>query len=117
MIRRPPRSTLFPYTTLFRSHLTIGGSIFTRLVDNLRRVEAMFQFADDFVVFEGETALLELIHQLEGKRDFSKVPNLIYRQNGKTIVNQPFFSENINALSAPNFDGFPFRQYLAPQSV
>jgi hypothetical protein len=98
-------------------HLTIGGSIFTRLVDNLRRAESMFQFADDFVVFEGETALLELIHQLEGKRDFSKVPNLIYRQNGKIIVNQPFFSENINALSAPNFDGFPFRQYLAPQSV
>ena len=24
MIRRPPRSTLFPYTTLFRSHLNIG---------------------------------------------------------------------------------------------
>src|SRR3989441_9005086 len=23
MIRRPPRSTLFPYTTLFRSHLTV----------------------------------------------------------------------------------------------
>src|SRR2546426_7546074 len=25
MIRRPPRSTLFPYTTLFRSALGIGG--------------------------------------------------------------------------------------------
>src|SRR5256885_11989742 len=25
MIRRPPRSTLFPYTTLFRSPLTRGG--------------------------------------------------------------------------------------------
>src|SRR2546422_11666047 len=24
MIRRPPRSTLFPYTTLFRSHLELG---------------------------------------------------------------------------------------------
>src|SRR3712207_7349959 len=24
MIRRPPRSTLFPYTTLFRSHLDAG---------------------------------------------------------------------------------------------
>src|SRR3712207_8112847 len=24
MIRRPPRSTLFPYTTLFRSHLHLG---------------------------------------------------------------------------------------------
>src|SRR2546429_9638617 len=26
MIRRPPRSTLFPYTTLFRSTLTAGSS-------------------------------------------------------------------------------------------
>src|SRR5260370_36088635 len=25
MIRRPPRSTLFPYTTLFRSRLALGG--------------------------------------------------------------------------------------------
>src|SRR2546422_8616482 len=25
MIRRPPRSTLFPYTTLFRSLILIGG--------------------------------------------------------------------------------------------
>src|SRR3712207_8105256 len=24
MIRRPPRSTLFPYTTLFRSHISSG---------------------------------------------------------------------------------------------
>src|SRR2546430_4529761 len=29
MIRRPPRSTLFPYTTLFRSHgLSGGGPVF-----------------------------------------------------------------------------------------
>src|SRR3989449_11508108 len=25
MIRRPPRSTLFPYTTLFRSHVHLHG--------------------------------------------------------------------------------------------
>src|SRR2546427_7149024 len=28
MIRRPPRSTLFPYTTLFRSQFTGGGNVF-----------------------------------------------------------------------------------------
>src|SRR3712207_7980017 len=28
MIRRPPRSTLFPYTTLFRSHSSGGAGIF-----------------------------------------------------------------------------------------
>src|SRR3712207_7171720 len=27
MIRRPPRSTLFPYTTLFRSYTLTGGAI------------------------------------------------------------------------------------------
>src|SRR2546423_6359366 len=27
MIRRPPRSTLFPYTTLFRSHVTISHQL------------------------------------------------------------------------------------------
>src|SRR2546427_5676225 len=27
MIRRPPRSTLFPYTTLFRSHLSRDPSV------------------------------------------------------------------------------------------
>src|SRR3712207_8806613 len=30
MIRRPPRSTLFPYTTLFRSFLPGGGSAMSR---------------------------------------------------------------------------------------
>jgi len=98
-------------------HLTIGGSIFTRLVDNLRRCASLFELTDDFIVFEGETALLELITQLEGKRDFSKVPNLIYRQDDKITVNQPFYSENIDALPAPNYDGFPLGRYLAPATV
>ena len=65
------------------AHVTIGGSIFTRLVDNLRRCPSLFDLTDDFIVFEGETALLELVNQLAGRRDFSKVPNLIFRQNGK----------------------------------
>ena len=98
-------------------HLTIGGSIFTRLVDNIRRVPALFDLADDIVVFEGETALLELVNQLAGKKDYSKVPNLIYRQNGKITVNQPFYSENVNQLPAPNYDGFPLGRYLSPEPV
>src|SRR5438067_8463418 len=28
MIRRPPRSTLFPYTTLFRSHVELSATAF-----------------------------------------------------------------------------------------
>src|SRR5438876_2450163 len=39
MIRRPPRSTLFPYTTLFRSYLDLVppiGHVAARLVDVVR---------------------------------------------------------------------------------
>src|SRR3712207_8787335 len=38
MIRRPPRSTLFPYTTLFRSHAVIvfGGMVQERAKGNER---------------------------------------------------------------------------------
>src|SRR3712207_8751502 len=31
MIRRPPRSTLFPYTTLFRSHAVLSGPAIERI--------------------------------------------------------------------------------------
>src|SRR2546430_7384830 len=34
MIRRPPRSTLFPYTTLFRSH-NLGGGRFEDVTDKM----------------------------------------------------------------------------------
>src|SRR5688572_32334103 len=35
MIRRPPRSTLFPYTTLFRSFGLEGGSGAVRVMDRI----------------------------------------------------------------------------------
>src|SRR2546430_8483184 len=44
MIRRPPRSTLFPYTTLFRSKYHQGGgktmSLFTKII--IRQQSAQF---------------------------------------------------------------------------
>src|SRR5258708_15640467 len=38
MIRRPPRSTLFPYTTLFRSLRWVNGKIRHQLVDGKNRL-------------------------------------------------------------------------------
>src|SRR2546425_3903489 len=39
MIRRPPRSTLFPYTTLFRSELGEAGSLRQTLVGHTQQVQ------------------------------------------------------------------------------
>src|SRR3989454_8787375 len=49
MIRRPPRSTLFPYTTLFRSRLRAD-----RLTDDARGVHVL-----------GETRLEAILHHAQ----------------------------------------------------
>src|SRR2546422_8618034 len=38
MIRRPPRSTLFPYTTLFRSPFGAFGFVLTQLAANFHQL-------------------------------------------------------------------------------
>src|SRR3712207_8266803 len=59
MIRRPPRSTLFPYTTLFRSyHVTLLEllRVAWRVSTGLRR-----KLSDDCVFFSAITRLLLLL--------------------------------------------------------
>src|SRR5687767_15752314 len=51
MIRRPPRSTLFPYTTLFRSHISI-----------FRKLEMFFKLAK-VLYFKMITPYLKLLKQ------------------------------------------------------
>src|SRR2546425_6270447 len=45
MIRRPPRSTLFPYTTLFRSHPVFRTEDRTRMRDVAQRPEPLVRKA------------------------------------------------------------------------
>src|SRR5256885_9427218 len=45
MIRRPPRSTLFPYTTLFRSHVFADeeiGVVVANVTDEVQQAQAAF---------------------------------------------------------------------------
>ena len=98
-------------------HITMGGSVFTKLIDNLQQNHLLFDLVDSFIVFEGEHALLRLIEQLEGKMDFSKVPNLVYKEGDSIRVNKPFHIEDINSLPTPDYDGFPLDRYLSPKRV
>src|SRR3712207_7507639 len=47
MIRRPPRSTLFPYTTLFRSDPPGGETATTRITDARGRTVELRQYHGD----------------------------------------------------------------------
>src|SRR3712207_6937920 len=63
MIRRPPRSTLFPYTTLFRSQLVGGGGVGERL----RRLYAQHLGQDGI---EGAEGVVELgVPPLHGRSE------------------------------------------------
>ncbi len=98
-------------------HITVGGSVFTKLVDVLEKGSPLFEIVDSFIVHEGETPLLRLVEHLRGDGDLSQVPNLLYRENGEVKVNRPFAKEELNALPTPDFDGMPFDLYFSPERV
>src|SRR5438034_11782165 len=90
MLRRPPRSTLFPYTTLFRSVFATAESAAGERVEGLRLVRA-----DDAPLDRAEVVLSALPHGISGRyvqearavgkravdlsADFRLSPDAVYR--------------------------------------
>src|SRR5438477_5670379 len=58
MIRRPPRSTLFPYTTLFRSSASFQIAIAETVADRCEK--AIERFRKDYEIFRSEEHTSEL---------------------------------------------------------
>src|SRR3712207_7319675 len=56
MIRRPPRSTLFPYTTLFRSFVCLAAGVFAAPISEPAAAAAPCQFdtLDNYISY-GDT--------------------------------------------------------------
>jgi anaerobic magnesium-protoporphyrin IX monomethyl ester cyclase len=97
--------------------VVLGGTAIAKVSHRLPQLPQFFsEFADAVVVREGETALLELINQLQGAHDLSKVPNLLYRDND-SICETRLHIENYAALATPDFDGMPLDSYLSPHLV
>src|SRR3712207_9580369 len=68
MIRRPPRSTLFPYTTLFRS---LKDNV-NEMIRNLRDT-TLKNAEQDWL----KTNLAKFTRMLQGERDLTTVSNMI----------------------------------------
>src|SRR5256885_3007381 len=67
MIRRPPRSTLFPYTTLFRSVVADSDDSLDHEFHELPRVDECREPLRDFVLAVTRLRIRELAHRVDRK--------------------------------------------------
>src|SRR5258708_8463047 len=80
MIRRPPRSTLFPYTTLFRS-ITLAVAALTALLIRFINITALpHQPANIFVVWKTfQAGLKHLLRSEEHTSELQSPDHLVCR--------------------------------------
>ena len=99
------------------THITLGGNIITRIRDTLPEIEGLWEWFDTAVVYEGESAYLQLTEAVESGGDFSKLPNLIYKNESGIHVNTEVCAETLSELPPPDFDGLPLEKYFVPHLI
>src|SRR5574341_1997023 len=98
-------------------HVTIGGNTVTRLRDVLPDTPKLFALFDSAVVYEGETAFLQLVEAVGAGRDLAGIPNLIYRDGAGIHTASLTYAEDMEDLPPPDFDGLPLDKYFVPDRI
>ena len=98
-------------------HVTIGGNTVTRLRDVLPDKAELFALFDSAVVYEGETAFLQLIEAVGAGRELSGVPNVIYRDKTGIHTSTLTYAEDMASLPPPDFAGLPLEKYFVPDRI
>ena len=97
-------------------HVTIGGNTVTRLRDVLPQ-SPLFHYFDSAVVYEGETAFVQLVSSVGAKRSLADVPNTIYKDESGVHTSATSYAEDMSALPPPDFDGLPLEKYFVPTKI
>ena len=97
-------------------HVTIGGNTVTRLRDVLPQ-SPLFQYFDSAVVYEGETAFVQLVSAVGAKRSLADVPNTIYKDETGVHTSAISYAEDMAMLPPPDFDGLPLEKYFVPTKI
>jgi radical SAM superfamily enzyme YgiQ (UPF0313 family) len=98
-------------------HVTIGGNTVTRLRDVLPNKPELFALFDSAVIYEGETAFLQLIEAVGAGRDLAGIPNLLYRDQSGIHTSSLTYAEDMSALPPPDFEGLPLEKYFVPDRI
>lgn len=98
-------------------HVTIGGNTVTRLRDVLPGKPDLFTLFDSAVIYEGETAFLQLVEAVAAGRDLAGIPNLIYRDAAGIQTSALTYAEDMSTLPPPDFVGLPLEKYFVPDRI
>jgi radical SAM superfamily enzyme YgiQ (UPF0313 family) len=103
--------------TQIRQHtpapIILGGSGFSIFPERLLDLSG----ADYGIAGEGEPGMLALIAALEAKRDCSDVPGLVFRRDGKVVVNSPAPGSCARQLSSADRPGDIAAYYLTTSGM
>ena len=98
-------------------HITIGGNIVTRIRDELKTQDKLFGYIDSAILYEGESAYLQLVDAVENSKPLSGLPNLIYRDESGIHANKDVCSEDLSKLPPPDFGGLALEKYFVPKLI
>src|SRR5437660_2706422 len=98
-------------------HVTIGGNTVTRLRDVLPETPKLFALFDSAVIYEGETAFLQLVEAIGAGRELAGIPNLLYRDASGIHTSSLSYAEDMSSLPPPDFDGLPLEKYFVPDRI
>src|SRR5207249_7061329 len=98
-------------------HITIGGNTVTRLRDVLPEKPNLFALFDGAVIYEGETAFLQLVEAVGAGRELAGIPNLLYRDASGIHTSSLTYAEDMSSLPPPDFDGLPLEKYFVPHRI
>tara|TARA_R110002072_G_scaffold177524_2_gene333465 strand:- start:46315 stop:48111 length:1797 start_codon:yes stop_codon:yes gene_type:complete len=99
--------------------LVVGGPLISGFVDRWFEDDLLLDYCDYVVLGDGETAFVELLEAIEGKRAFGDVRNLAWR-DAEGIVHRPtapYFLEALDDLPVPDFDAVDMARYFLPEPI
>jgi len=89
----------------------VGGNIISRLKEEIKQCDWLFDLVDGFIYFQGERPLIQITNTLKANKDLSSVSNLIWRQDGSIVENPRENVMNPDDISTPDFEGLPIGKY------
>lgn len=70
-----------------------------------------YDYVDFGIVGEGEKSFVKLCNAIENNESYEDISSLCYKKDGRTIIGQPEFIEDVDSLPMPAWHLLPMKKY------